>query len=582
MTTTEGDTSSSCSTRTPRRRSELQAARRTGLLRRPDLPPRHQGLHDPGRLPAGHGHRRPRLPVRGRDQRAQDRARRAGHGQRRPEHQRLAVLHRHARRGAVAGRQAHRVRRGHARAWTSSTARGRRRPTPATAPRTRSASPRSSSPPRTRPAARLDHFQAIVLGIVQGLTEFLPISSSGHLRIVPAFAGWEDPGAAFTAVIQLGTMAAVVALLLARPRAHRPGVAGEPARSARAAHELDARMGWYIILGTVPICDRRSGLRRRDRDRARDLYLIGSTLIVAGAAAARRRAGRRARAATARASPVVTRWSSAARRRWRSCPACRARGRRSPPGSSSAWTGVAAARFSFLLSIPAVVLSGLFELPDVSGGDAERQPASASTIDRHVLAFVSRLRVDRLPAALSHHAHHRGVRLLPRRARRGGASRSWRRARSRRRSDTTSRPEGEQRWRLSRASPAQTTNGQGAGAQIEVENPATGQSRRPRPRPRRRAGRRAGAPRARRAARLGGVGLRRPRARAAPHAEVAARQLRARHRHDHLRDRQGRRGRSRWRSPTAAAPSASGPRTPRRYLADEKVGPARSSSRARS
>ena len=52
--------------------------------------------------------------------------------------------------------------------------------------------------------------EAIVLGLVQGLTEFLPISSSGHLRIVPALLGWEDPGAGFTAVIQLGTMAAVL------------------------------------------------------------------------------------------------------------------------------------------------------------------------------------------------------------------------------------------------------------------------------------------------------------------------------------------------------------------------------------
>ena len=56
----------------------------------------------------------------------------------------------------------------------------------------------------------MDAFQAIVLGIVQGLTEFLPISSTGHLRIVPAFLGWEDPGAAFTAITQLGTMAAVL------------------------------------------------------------------------------------------------------------------------------------------------------------------------------------------------------------------------------------------------------------------------------------------------------------------------------------------------------------------------------------
>ena len=52
--------------------------------------------------------------------------------------------------------------------------------------------------------------EAIVLGVVQGLTEFLPISSTAHLRLVPAFVGWEDPGAAFTAVTQLGTLAAVL------------------------------------------------------------------------------------------------------------------------------------------------------------------------------------------------------------------------------------------------------------------------------------------------------------------------------------------------------------------------------------
>ena len=56
----------------------------------------------------------------------------------------------------------------------------------------------------------MNSFEAIVLGAVQGITEFLPISSSGHLRIVPALFGWKDPGAAFTAVIQLGTMAAVL------------------------------------------------------------------------------------------------------------------------------------------------------------------------------------------------------------------------------------------------------------------------------------------------------------------------------------------------------------------------------------
>src|SRR3712207_7700660 len=98
----------------------------------------------------------------------------------------------------------------------------------------------------------MDAFEAIVLGIVQGLTEFLPISSTGHLRIVPAFAGWEDPGAAFTAVTQLGTMFAV--LIYFRSDLNR--IARTWLRSLRDPSirgELDARLGWYIILGTIPI-----------------------------------------------------------------------------------------------------------------------------------------------------------------------------------------------------------------------------------------------------------------------------------------------------------------------------------------
>jgi undecaprenyl-diphosphatase len=94
--------------------------------------------------------------------------------------------------------------------------------------------------------------EAIVLGIVQGLTEFLPISSTGHLRIVPAFLGWEDPGAAFTAVTQLGTMAAV--LLYFRHDLSRISRAWlRSLRDPAARRELDARLGWYIVLGTIPI-----------------------------------------------------------------------------------------------------------------------------------------------------------------------------------------------------------------------------------------------------------------------------------------------------------------------------------------
>ena len=94
--------------------------------------------------------------------------------------------------------------------------------------------------------------EAIVLGIVQGLTEFLPISSTAHLRIIPAFAGWPDPGAAFTAVTQLGTMTAVLLYfrddLLRISRAWLRSV-----RDPTVRRQLDARLGWYIVLGTVPI-----------------------------------------------------------------------------------------------------------------------------------------------------------------------------------------------------------------------------------------------------------------------------------------------------------------------------------------
>ena len=92
--------------------------------------------------------------------------------------------------------------------------------------------------------------EAIVLGIVQGLTEFLPISSTAHLRIVPAFAGWQDPGAAFTAVVQLGTMAAV--LLYFRHELWRIASALLVGlRRPEVRPTLDFRLGVYIIIGNA-------------------------------------------------------------------------------------------------------------------------------------------------------------------------------------------------------------------------------------------------------------------------------------------------------------------------------------------
>ena len=123
--------------------------------------------------------------------------------------------------------------------------------------------------------------EAIVLGIVQGLTEFLPISSTGHLRIVPAFLGWEDPGAAFTAVTQLGTMAAVV--IYFRADLSRIGTTWlRSLRDPSLRSSLDARMGWYILLGTIPIGIFGIAFQDQIENGARNLYLIGGVLIALG------------------------------------------------------------------------------------------------------------------------------------------------------------------------------------------------------------------------------------------------------------------------------------------------------------
>src|SRR5687767_15145228 len=127
----------------------------------------------------------------------------------------------------------------------------------------------------------MDAYQAIILGIVQGLTEFLPVSSTGHLRIVPAFLGWEDPGSAFTAVTQLGTLAAV--LIYFRTdlwNIARAWLRSLPARKWPADH--DARMGWFILLGTIPIGIFGLAFNDQIESGARSLYLIGTTLIVLG------------------------------------------------------------------------------------------------------------------------------------------------------------------------------------------------------------------------------------------------------------------------------------------------------------
>jgi undecaprenyl-diphosphatase len=233
----------------------------------------------------------------------------------------------------------------------------------------------------------LDLFQAIVLGIVQGLTEFLPISSSGHLRIVPAFAGWDDPGAAFTAVIQLGTMAAVV--LYFRNDLVRIAAAWLASLRDRSRRpELDARLGWYLIVGTVPIVIFGVAFSHQIENGARDLYLIGTTLILLGLLLlAAEKVSRRERDLTSitRRDAIVIGFAQALAL----IPGVSRSGATITAGLFLGMDRVAAARFSFLLSIPAVVLSGAYELRDVVDGSAEGAAGIGPTAVATLLAFIS-------------------------------------------------------------------------------------------------------------------------------------------------------------------------------------------------
>jgi undecaprenyl-diphosphatase len=234
----------------------------------------------------------------------------------------------------------------------------------------------------------MDALQAIILGIVQGLTEFLPISSTAHLRLVPAFAGWDDPGTAFTAVVQLGTMAAVLLYF----RTDLWNIARAWLRSLRdpeARGTLDARLGWYLIVGTIPISILGLAFKDKIETDARQLVLIGIVMIVLGVILElAERVGRKQReveSLTMKDGILIGCAQACAL-----VPGVSRSGSTISAGLFLGLTREAAARYSFLLSVPAVVLSGLFELKDVGdGGGAGAVPTIIATIFAFIVGYAS-------------------------------------------------------------------------------------------------------------------------------------------------------------------------------------------------
>lgn len=211
-------------------------------------------------------------------------------------------------------------------------------------------------------------WQAIVLGIVQGLTEFLPVSSTAHLRVIPELLGWGDvAGAAFTAVIQCGTLIAVLAYF--RRDIARIGFAWlDETRQGQFYRSLDGRMGWMMIVATVPIVVCGLAFKTYIHGPLRNLHviawaLIGLSLLLVAAELLtrwRQRSGRSLKALD-KVGWGDALWVGAAQA-VALVPGVSRSGATITGGLFRGLSREAAARFSFLISLPAILAAGLYEL----------------------------------------------------------------------------------------------------------------------------------------------------------------------------------------------------------------------------
>ena len=209
---------------------------------------------------------------------------------------------------------------------------------------------------------------AALLGLVQGLTEFIPVSSTAHLRIVPSLFGQPDPGAAYTAVIQLGTLVAVLAYF-AKDLVHIPMA------MVRDPSSPDGRLPWLLAAGTVPIVICGLAFKKHIEGDLRSLYVIAGALIAVGIIMvvidriANGRTEHRPFAAITLTDALIVGLAQSLAL----VPGVSRSGATICMALLLGFSRSDSARFSFLLSIPAIAGAGIFEAREafrVLGRDA--------------------------------------------------------------------------------------------------------------------------------------------------------------------------------------------------------------------
>jgi undecaprenyl-diphosphatase len=228
--------------------------------------------------------------------------------------------------------------------------------------------------------------QVVVLAVLQGLTEFLPVSSSGHLAIASQLFFDDDAGASFTAVTQLGTELAVLVYFAGDIR--RILIAWFAGLRDSARRTSDYWLGWWVIIGTIPICV--LGLLFKDQIRGgvRNLWIVAIALIafsvVIAAAEYYGKQNRRVEQLTWKDSVIVGLAQCMAL-----VPGVSRSGATISAGLFLGQNREVAARFGFLLAIPAVLASGLFSLPDAFAPVTEGMSATGpQLLVSVVIAFV--------------------------------------------------------------------------------------------------------------------------------------------------------------------------------------------------